>query len=342
MKLNKAQMHQRPTYETLVRDTILEPKDKIALPDRAATILRKTQQLTRYDDAEFLDLEKDNEQIVKAQAQQATLTAAAAASTGGSIAEQRALPPGGGRRSGPSGGRRGRQGPPGPPGQQGGQGPSGAAGGQGPPGQQGGQGPTGEQGGQGPTGPPGGQGPPTHSASGSTPIFTHGWQQPPGSGGAAATKSTSNPEPAQTPSKAVWLMTSRSAQRRARQLDEALDVEMRHAQSDTATVLLEHERIVKHKKAEAAAISLQQLNSTTTYAHKLTGIRVGGKPSQDTSQPMESSQDDGQPPSGPSGSGTMPKGASIAVGKVSRLAHHKGMAAQHLRLRLTRKLTLTI
>ena len=41
MKLNKAQMHQRPTYETLVKDTILEPKDKIALPDRAATILRK-------------------------------------------------------------------------------------------------------------------------------------------------------------------------------------------------------------------------------------------------------------------------------------------------------------
>ncbi len=40
MNLNKAQMHQRPTYETLIKDTILEPKDKIALPDRAATILR--------------------------------------------------------------------------------------------------------------------------------------------------------------------------------------------------------------------------------------------------------------------------------------------------------------
>ena len=61
MKLNKAQMHKRPTYETLVKDTILEPKDKIALPDRAATILRKTQQLSRYDDAEFLDLKKDTE-----------------------------------------------------------------------------------------------------------------------------------------------------------------------------------------------------------------------------------------------------------------------------------------
>ena len=64
-KLNKAQMHKRPTYETLVKDTILEPKDKIALPDRTATILRKTQQLSRYDDSEFLDLEKDNENIAK-------------------------------------------------------------------------------------------------------------------------------------------------------------------------------------------------------------------------------------------------------------------------------------
>ena len=69
-KLLKAELHTRPTYETLVRDTILEPKDKIALPDRAATILRKTQQLTRYDEADFLDLEKDNENIAKAKAQE--------------------------------------------------------------------------------------------------------------------------------------------------------------------------------------------------------------------------------------------------------------------------------
>ena len=71
-KLSKAQMHLRPTYETLVRDTILEPKDKIALPDRQATILRKSQQLSRYDDAEFLDLEKDNEKIKQEQTRQAT------------------------------------------------------------------------------------------------------------------------------------------------------------------------------------------------------------------------------------------------------------------------------
>ena len=111
MKLNKAQMHQRPTYETLVKDTILEPKDRIALPDRAATILRKTQQLTRYDDAEFLDLEKDNEQIAKEAAQQTNINAAAGNSTGGSLAETRAFPPGGG-------GRPGRPGRPGQPGNQ--------------------------------------------------------------------------------------------------------------------------------------------------------------------------------------------------------------------------------
>ena len=94
MKLNKAQMHQRPTYETLVKDTILEPKDKIALPDRQATILRKTQQLSRYDDAEFLDLEKDNEKIKKEQAQQAAINTEAGNDTGGSLAETRATQPG--------------------------------------------------------------------------------------------------------------------------------------------------------------------------------------------------------------------------------------------------------
>ena len=93
-KLLKTQMHQRPTYETLVRDTILEPKDKIALPDRTATILRKTQQLSRYDDSEFLDLEKDNENMAKEQAQLNTINAAAGNDSGGSIGQARAFRPG--------------------------------------------------------------------------------------------------------------------------------------------------------------------------------------------------------------------------------------------------------
>ena len=93
-KLSKAQMHQRPTYETLVRDTILEPKDKIALPDREATILRKSQQLSRYDDSEFLDLEKDNEKIKQEQIRQATINTAAGNDNGGSIGQTRAQQPG--------------------------------------------------------------------------------------------------------------------------------------------------------------------------------------------------------------------------------------------------------
>ena len=93
-KLSKAQMHQRPTYETLVRDTILEPKDKIALPDRQATLLRSTQQLSRYDDAEFLDLEKDNAKIKQAQAQEAAIKTEAGNDTGGSLGQTRAEQPG--------------------------------------------------------------------------------------------------------------------------------------------------------------------------------------------------------------------------------------------------------
>ena len=95
-KLSKAQIHQRPTYETLVRDTILEPKDKVAFPDREATILRKTQQLSRYDDSEFLDLEKDNEKqkIKQEQTRQATINAAAGNDNGGSIGQTRAQQPG--------------------------------------------------------------------------------------------------------------------------------------------------------------------------------------------------------------------------------------------------------
>ena len=65
MMINKFKitMHQRPTYETMVRDTILEPKDKITLPDRRATQLRKMQQLNMFDDAEFTDLADLEEKI---------------------------------------------------------------------------------------------------------------------------------------------------------------------------------------------------------------------------------------------------------------------------------------
>ena len=85
------QLRKRPTYEVLLKDTVLNPKDKIDLPNREATIVRKTQQLTRYDEADFLDLEKDNENIEKQKMQEANLKATAASSPGGSIAQTKAL-----------------------------------------------------------------------------------------------------------------------------------------------------------------------------------------------------------------------------------------------------------
>ena len=47
----------------MVRDTITHPTDKIELPNRMATQLRNTPQLTRFDDNEAsLDLEAEQEQ----------------------------------------------------------------------------------------------------------------------------------------------------------------------------------------------------------------------------------------------------------------------------------------
>ena len=89
-KIFTADMKRRATYETRVRDTILEPKDKINLPDREATLLRNTQQLSRYDDDDFLGLEKDNERITKERIQQIEITKLVAESPMKTITVERA------------------------------------------------------------------------------------------------------------------------------------------------------------------------------------------------------------------------------------------------------------
>lgn len=73
VNLNKMTMHRRPTYETLVKDSILEPKDRIALPDRLATQLRNTQQLSMWDDPAFLNLEDEQQKIMQNQIRQGEL-----------------------------------------------------------------------------------------------------------------------------------------------------------------------------------------------------------------------------------------------------------------------------
>jgi hypothetical protein len=70
---NKAAMHKVPTYQELI-DEIIHPTDKIALPDRMATQLRGTQQLSRFDDSEAsLDLAGEQDKIQKERATEAAL-----------------------------------------------------------------------------------------------------------------------------------------------------------------------------------------------------------------------------------------------------------------------------
>ena len=72
--------HKKPTYAEIVKSTITNPKDKIDLPDRYATRLRNTPQMTRYDDESFLELTKDNQNIMVEQMKQTTVRQQAAAS----------------------------------------------------------------------------------------------------------------------------------------------------------------------------------------------------------------------------------------------------------------------
>jgi hypothetical protein len=65
IKFQKAVMHKAPTYDELIRDTITDPKDRIALPDRMATQLRNTPQLTKYDDDTYLNLSDEQNKITK-------------------------------------------------------------------------------------------------------------------------------------------------------------------------------------------------------------------------------------------------------------------------------------
>ena len=63
MQLQKTSMHVRPTYESLLNDSVLNPKDRIALPNRRATQLRNMQYLAQYDDPQFLDLDEQAKKI---------------------------------------------------------------------------------------------------------------------------------------------------------------------------------------------------------------------------------------------------------------------------------------
>ncbi len=81
MQMQKDAYHKKPTYAEIVKQTITNPTDKIALPDRQATQLRNTPQLTRYDDESFTDLNADNQSIILEQLKQITLRQAVSTHT---------------------------------------------------------------------------------------------------------------------------------------------------------------------------------------------------------------------------------------------------------------------
>ena len=65
----KAQMHRKPTFDKLIYKALL-PFNEVKYPDREATILRRSQKATKFDEAQFLGLQRDTEEMMKAQIQQ--------------------------------------------------------------------------------------------------------------------------------------------------------------------------------------------------------------------------------------------------------------------------------
>ena len=63
MSLYKETYHKRSTYDELVVETITNPTDVIALPNREATIIRNDPRMTRFDDEAFLTLDDENKTI---------------------------------------------------------------------------------------------------------------------------------------------------------------------------------------------------------------------------------------------------------------------------------------
>ena len=62
--------HRKPTYDELIQEAIIHPTDTIKYPNRIATQLRNSPQLTRFDDENFLDINILNSNAMKQNLQQ--------------------------------------------------------------------------------------------------------------------------------------------------------------------------------------------------------------------------------------------------------------------------------
>ena len=65
--------HRKPTYDELIQEAIIHPTDIIKYPNRIATQLRNSPQLTRFDDEAFLDVNVLNSNAMKQNLQQTAL-----------------------------------------------------------------------------------------------------------------------------------------------------------------------------------------------------------------------------------------------------------------------------
>ena len=65
--------HRKPTYDELIQEAIIHPTDIIKYPNRIATQLRNTPQLTRFDDENVLDVNILNSNAMKQNIQQTAL-----------------------------------------------------------------------------------------------------------------------------------------------------------------------------------------------------------------------------------------------------------------------------
>jgi hypothetical protein len=70
MNITLKDYHRKPTYDELIQEAVVHPTETIKYPNRIATQLRTTPQLTRFDDESFLDMNTINSNAAKQNIQQ--------------------------------------------------------------------------------------------------------------------------------------------------------------------------------------------------------------------------------------------------------------------------------
>ena len=70
MNISLKDYHRKPTYDELIQEALIHPTDIIKYPNRIATQLRNSPQLTRFDDENFLDVNILNSNAMKQNLQQ--------------------------------------------------------------------------------------------------------------------------------------------------------------------------------------------------------------------------------------------------------------------------------